>query len=65
MAFTVLGNGPMWYYRSDALQEAGVTSPRTVAAVQASSARLIKSGRTDGAVMRSERGNGIRYEWMQ
>lgn len=65
MAFTVLGNVPMWYYRTDALQEAGVTPPRTVAAVLASCAKLTKPGTTYGAVMRGERGNGIRYEWMQ
>jgi len=65
MAFTVLGNVPMWYYRVDALQEAGVTPPRTVAAVLASCAKLTKPGVTYGAVMRGERGNGIRYEWMQ
>ncbi len=65
MAFTVLGNVPMWYYRTDALQEAGVTPPRTVAAVLASCAKLTKPGVTYGAVMRGERGNGIRYEWMQ
>jgi len=51
--------------RTDALQEAGVTPPRTVAAVLASCAKLTKPGVTYGAVMRGERGNGIRYEWMQ
>ena len=65
MAFTVLGNVQMWYYRTDALQEAGVTPPRTVAEVLASCAKLNKPGATYGAVMRGERGNGIRYEWMQ
>jgi multiple sugar transport system substrate-binding protein len=64
MAFTVLGNVQMWYYRTDALQEAGVTPPRTVAEVLAACAKLNKPGATYGAVMRGERGNPIRYDWM-
>ena len=65
MAFTVLGNVPMWYYRADALKAAGITPPRTVSEVLASCEKLTKPGTTYGAVMRGERGNGIRYEWMQ
>lgn len=65
MAFTVLGNVPMWYYRADALKEAGVTPPGTVPEILASCAKLNKPPANYGAVMRGERGNPIRYEWQQ
>jgi multiple sugar transport system substrate-binding protein len=65
MAFTVLGNVPVWYYRSDALKEAGLQPPKTIHEVLASCAKLNKAGTTYGAALRTERGNGIRYEWMQ
>lgn len=65
MAFTVLGNVPVWYYRTDALKDAGIAPPKTVAEVLASCAKLSKPPATYGAVLRGERGNPIRYEWMQ
>jgi multiple sugar transport system substrate-binding protein len=65
MAFTVLGNIPMWYYRIDALKEAGLQPPKTWDDVLASCAKLSKPPATYGAVLRADRGNGIRYEWMQ
>lgn len=65
MAFTVLGNVPVWYYRTDALKDAGVAPPKTVPEILASCAKLSKPPATYGAVIRAERGNGIRYEWMQ
>jgi multiple sugar transport system substrate-binding protein len=65
MAFTVLGNVPVWYYRVDALKEAGLSPPKTIPEVLASCAKLNKPGTTYGAALRTERGNGIRYEWMQ
>jgi multiple sugar transport system substrate-binding protein len=65
MAFTVLGNVPVWYYRTDALQEAGLKPPQTVPEILASCAKLSKPPATYGAVLRGERGNPIRYEWMQ
>jgi multiple sugar transport system substrate-binding protein len=65
MAFTVLGNVPLWYYRTDALKEAGIAPPRTIPEVLASCAKLSKPPATYGAVIRAERGNGIRYEWSQ
>jgi multiple sugar transport system substrate-binding protein len=65
MAFTVLGNVPVWYYRSDALKEAGLKPPTTVQDVIASCEKLSKPPATYGAVIRAERGNGIRYEWTQ
>jgi multiple sugar transport system substrate-binding protein len=65
MAFTVLGNVPVWYYRVDALKEAGIQPPKTVPEILDSCAKLSKPPATYGAVLRGERGNGIRYEWMQ
>jgi multiple sugar transport system substrate-binding protein len=65
MAFTVLGNVPVWYYRADALKEAGVSPPKTFKDILDSCAKLSKPPSTYGAVMRGERGNPIRYEWMQ
>jgi multiple sugar transport system substrate-binding protein len=65
MAFTVLGNVPVWYYRVDALKEAGIQPPKTVQDILDSCAKLSKPPTTYGAVIRAERGNGIRYEWMQ
>ena len=65
MAFTVLGNVPVWYYRVDALKEAGVQPPKTVQDILDSCAKLSKPPTTYGAVVRAERGNGIRYDWMQ
>jgi len=65
MAFTVLGNVPVWYYRTDVLREAGLAPPKTIEDVIASCAKLTKPGQTYGAVLRAERGNPIRYEWMQ
>jgi multiple sugar transport system substrate-binding protein len=65
MAFTVLGNVPVWYYRSDVLKEAGLKPPATVPEVIASCEKLSKPPATYGAVIRAERGNGIRYEWTQ
>jgi multiple sugar transport system substrate-binding protein len=65
MAFTVLGNVPLWYYRIDALKDAGLQPPKTMEDVLASCVKLHKPPATYGAVFRGERGNGIRYEWMQ
>jgi multiple sugar transport system substrate-binding protein len=65
MAFTVLGNVPVWYYRIDALKDAGVAPPKTIPEVLASCAKLSKPPANYGAVIRAERGNGIRYEWQQ
>jgi multiple sugar transport system substrate-binding protein len=65
MAFTVLGNVPVWYYRTDVLKDAGVAPPRTIPEVLATCAKLSKPPATYGAAIRGERGNGIRYEWQQ
>jgi len=65
MAFTVLGNVPLWYYRIDAFKDAGLQPPKTVPDILDTCAKLSKPPATYGAVIRAERGNGIRYEWMQ
>jgi ABC-type glycerol-3-phosphate transport system substrate-binding protein len=65
MAFTVLGNVPVWYYRTDVLKDAGITPPKTIPEVLASCAKLSKPPSTYGAVLRGERGNPVRYEWQQ
>jgi multiple sugar transport system substrate-binding protein len=64
MAFTPLGNLSLWYYRADAFKEAGLQPPKTVADVLAACAKLNKPPAQYGAVVRGERGNPIRYEWM-
>jgi multiple sugar transport system substrate-binding protein len=61
----VLGNVPIWYYRADVFKEAGLAPPKTIDDVIASCAKLGKPPATYGAVTRAERGNPIRYDWMQ
>jgi multiple sugar transport system substrate-binding protein len=65
MGFTVLGNVQVWYYRADVLKQAGLAPPKTWEDVLASCAKIGKPPATYGAVFRAERGNGIRYDWMQ
>ena len=65
MAFTVLGNVPVWYYRDRRAEGRGHQPPKTIPEVLASCAKLTKPPATYGAVVRAERGNGIRYEWLQ
>lgn len=64
MAFTPLGNVSLWYYRTDALKDAGLQPPKTVKDILASCAKLNKAPASYGAVLRGERGNGIRFDWM-
>ncbi len=65
MGFTVLGNVQMWYYRNDVLKDAAVAVPKTWEDVLAACAKLGKPPATYAAVLRGDRGNGIRYDWMQ
>ena len=65
MGFTVLGNVQVWYYRTDVLKAAGLSPPKTWEDVLASCAKIAKPPASYGAVLRAERGNGIRYDWMQ
>ena len=64
MAFTPLGNVSLWYYRTDVLKEAGLQPPKTIKDVLASCVKLNKGADAYGAVLRGERGNPIRFEWM-
>lgn len=65
MGFTVLGNVQMWYYRSDVLKAAGMAPPKTWDDVIANCTKLEKPPVAYGAMVRGDRGNGIRYDWMQ
>ena len=64
MAYTVLGNVQLLYYRGDALKQAGLTPPKTWDEVQAACAKLTDAPKSYGFVARGERGNSIRYDWM-
>jgi len=64
MAYTVLGNVQLFYYRADLLKQAGIAPPKTWDEVLAACAKLTDPPKTYGFVARGERGNGIRYDWM-
>ena len=61
MAYTVLGNVQLFYYRADLLKQAGIAPPKTWDEVLAACAKLTDPPKTYGFVAR---GNGIRYDWM-
>jgi len=63
MAYTVLGNVQLLYYRPDLLKQAGIAPPKTWAEVAAACARLTDPPKMYGFVVRGEKGNGIRYDW--
>lgn len=63
MAYTVLGNVQLLYYRADLLKQAGLAPPKTWDEVLAVCAKLNDPPRMYGFVVRGERGNGIRYDW--
>jgi multiple sugar transport system substrate-binding protein len=63
MAYTVLGNVQLLYYRDDVLKQAGLAVPKTWNDVLASCTKLAKPPSTYGFVARGEKGNGIRYDW--
>jgi len=63
MAYTVLGNVQLYYYRPDLLKQAGVTPPKTWQDVLAACTKLTQAPQQYGFVARGERGNGIRYDW--
>ena len=64
MAYTVLGNVQLMYYRSDVLKQAGIAPPKTWRDVLASCSKLTDAPKSYGFVVRGEKGNGIRYDWM-
>ena len=63
MAYTVLGNVQLLYYRADVLEEAGIAPPKTWNDVRSACTKLAKPPATYGFVARGEKGNGIRYDW--
>jgi len=64
MAYTVLGNVQLLYYRADLLKQAGLSPPKTWDEVLNNCVKLTDAPKSYGFVARGERGNGIRYDWM-
>ena len=64
MAWSPNGNVDLFLYREDLLKEAGLAPPKTWEDVLASCAKLQDPPRRYAVVIRGERGNGIRFEWM-
>ncbi len=64
MAWPPNGNVLLYVYREDLLKAAGIAPPKTWEDVLASCAKLQDPGKMYGMVMRGERGNGIRFDWM-
>jgi len=63
MAYTVLGNVQLLYYRADLLKQAGIAPPKTWDEVLAACTKLANPPGMYGFVARGEKGNGIRYDW--
>ena len=63
MAYTVLGNVQLLYYRPDLLKAAGIAPPKTWSDVLAACTKLNDPPKNYGFVVRGEKGNGIRYDW--
>lgn len=63
MAYTVLGNVQLLYYRTDVLKQAGLAPPKTWDDVMTACTKLNDPPKTYGFVARGEKGNGIRYDW--
>lgn len=64
MAWPPNGNVLLYVYREDLLKAAGIAPPKTWEDVLASCAKLQSPPNMYGMVMRGERGNGIRFDWM-
>jgi multiple sugar transport system substrate-binding protein len=63
MAFPPNANVQLFFYRSDLYDEAGLEPPVTWADVRAA-CDLLQGPELYGMVMRTERGNAIRFDWM-
>ena len=63
MAYTVLGNVQLLYYRADVLKQANVPVPKTWEDVLSACTKLNDPPKTYGFVVRGEKGNQIRYDW--
>jgi multiple sugar transport system substrate-binding protein len=64
MGFPPNGNVMLFLYREDLLKAAGIAPPKTWEDVLASCAKLSDPPKMYGMVMRGERGNSIRFDWM-
>ena len=64
MAYTVLGNVQLLYYRADVLKQAGIAPPKTWNEVMTACTKMTDAGKQYGFVVRGEKGNSIRYDWM-
>ena len=64
MSYTVLGNVQLLYYRADVLKQAGIAPPKTWDDVLAACTKLNDPPKSYGFVVRGEKGNSIRYDWM-
>src|SRR5438105_13084999 len=64
MAYTVLGNVQLFYYRADLLKQAGLSPPKTWDDVLANCTKVSDGPRTYCFVARGERGHRIRYDRM-
>ena len=63
MAYTVLGNVQLLYYRADVLKQANLDVPKTWNDVMTACTKLNDPPKTYGFVVRGEKGNSIRYDW--
>jgi len=64
MGLPVQGNVNLYYYRRDLFEQAGLKGPETWDDVVAAAEKLGKGTDLYGFVVRGERGNAIRFDWM-
>jgi multiple sugar transport system substrate-binding protein len=64
VALPINGNIQLMYYRADLYEEAGLDPPETWDDVKAACEKLHTPPDVYGYVVRGERGNAIRYNWM-
>jgi multiple sugar transport system substrate-binding protein len=64
MAYTVLGNVQLLYYRADLLKEKSLAPPKSWDEVMTNCTKLTDAPKSYGFVARGEKGNSIRYDWM-
>ena len=64
MGLPVQGNVNLYYYRTDLFERAGLKAPETWDDVVAAAEKLGKGSEPYGFVVRGERGNAIRFDWM-
>jgi multiple sugar transport system substrate-binding protein len=64
MAWSPNGNVLLFVYRDDLFKAANIVAPKTWEEVIAACGKLQSPPQMYGQVMRGERGNGIRFDWM-